>query len=176
MPKKYAKMIIHIPIEIYENGDYKIFEDRTFMKVEPCTELPPVCISNRDSVLDVLTDMLLPQERIKWGDSSFYKKKEDEDEDFEEDDADTKDEDETDSGEEETQEEEKQEEEPEPEPEIRIYADEIKPKKRTSSAIMSFKKRIRLKDNFTRKSGHSVISMVPRLLRQPLLSRGCLDG
>jgi len=155
MPKKYAKMIIHIPIEIYENGDYKIFEDRTFMNVEPCTELPPVCISNRDSVLDVLTDMLLPQERIKWASScSKEQEDEDEDEDFEEDDADTKAEDETDSGEEETQEKQNQTQEEEPEPEIRIYADEIKPKKRTSSAIMSFKKRIRLKDNFTRKAGN----------------------
>jgi len=159
MPKKYAKMIIHIPIEIYENGDYKIFEDRTFMNVEPCAELPPVCISNRDSVLDVLTDMLLPQERIKWASSSYSKGVEDEEEDegFEEDDADTKDEeeDETDSGEEEEtpKESQEQEQEQEEEPELRVYADEIKPKKKTSSAIMSFKKRIRLKDNFTRKSG-----------------------
>ena len=160
MPKKYAKMIIHIPIEIYENGDYKIFEDRTFMNVEPCTELPPVCISNRDSVLDVLTDMLLPQERIKWAASSFSSSKdkgvedEEEEEDFEEDDADTKAD--TDSGEEEDEEEtqENQEEtQEEEEPEIRVYADEIKPKKKTSSMIMSFKKRIRLKDNFTRKQG-----------------------
>jgi hypothetical protein len=159
MPKKYAKMIIHIPIEIYENGDYKIFEDRTFMNVEPCAELPPVCISNRDSVLDVLTDMLLPQERIKWAASSFSSSKdkgvEDEDEDdntFEEDDADTNSgEDEEEEEEEEIQTEEKQKEEEEPE--VRVYADEIKPKKKTSSMIMSFKKRIRLKDNFTRKQG-----------------------
>ena len=154
MPKKYAKMIIHIPIEIYENGDYKIFEDRTCMKVEPCTELPPVSTSNRDSVLDVLTDMLLPQERIKWA-SSYSKDEKDEDEDededdhiFEEDDADTKED--TDSGEEE---EENKEENKEEDKELRVYADEIKLKKRRSSAIMSFKKRIRLKDNFTRKQG-----------------------
>jgi len=158
MPKKYAKMIIHIPIEIYENGDYKIFEDRTFMKVEPCTELPPVSTSNRDSVLDVLTDMLLPQERIKWASSFSTKEEEEEDNTFEEDDADTKadDDEETESEEEEeeTQENQKQTQEEEPEPELRVYADEIKPKKRTSSAAMSFKKRIRLKDNFTRKAGN----------------------
>ena len=163
MPKKYAKMIIHIPIEIYENGDYKIFEDRTCMKVEPCTELPPVSTSNRDSVLDVLTDMLLPQERIKWA-SSYSKDEKDEDEEedeeedeneddhtFEEDDADTKED--TDSGEEEEEEEENKEEKEEENKELRVYADEIKLKKRRSSAIMSFKKRIRLKDNFTRKQG-----------------------
>ena len=153
MPKKYAKMIIHIPIEIYENGDYKIFEDRTFMKVEPCTELPPVCISNRDSVLDVLTDMLLPQERIKWAASSSKDEEDEEEEDFEEDDADTKaEEEDTDSGEEEGKPQEKQKTEEE-EPELRVYTNEIKPKKKTSSAVMSFKKRIRLKDNFTRKQG-----------------------
>ena len=158
MPKKYAKMIIQIPIEIYENGDYKIFEDRTFMKLETCTELPPISTSNRDSVLDVLTNMLLPQERIKWA-TSFSSK---DDEDFEEDDADTKveeeDEDEeTDSGEEEKTEEEKTEEEEEPE--LRVYANEIKPKKKTSSAIMTFKKlnHRHLKDHFTRKSRHYVV-------------------
>ena len=151
-------MIIQIPIEIYENGDYKIFEDRTFMKLEPCTELPPISTSNRDSVLDVLTNMLLPQERIKWA-SSYSKDDEDDDdhnhEDFEEDDADTKaeeEEEETDSGEEETQEE--RQEETEKDPELRVYANEIKPKKKTSSAIMTFKKlnHRHLKDHFTRKS------------------------
>ena len=179
MPKKYAKMIIHIPIEIYENGDYKIFEDRTFMNVEPCTELPPVCNSNRDSVLDVLTDMLLPQERIKWASSSFSSSKgveeEDEDEEFEEDDADTKaeeDDEDTDSGEEETQENRKTEKEEPQEPELRVYADEIKPKKKTSSSIMSFKKRIRLKDRFTRKAGNP---WFPCMLRYPSFHSGPLN-
>jgi hypothetical protein len=159
MPKKYAKMIIHIPIEIYENGDYQIFEDRTTMNVEPCAELPPVYKSERDSVLDVLTNMLLPKERIKWKNEKEREKdievqeleEEEEEDDFEEDAADTEEEDEEEEEDIEIKEETKPG-EPKKEEEIRIFSHEIKPNKiKNRGNVMSFKKQRHLKANFTRK-------------------------
>ena len=156
MPKKYAKLVIHIPIEIYETGDYQIFEDRTTMQVEPCAELPPVYKSDRDSVLDVLTNMLLPKEKMKWN-------KEEEEEDFEKDEADTEDEedeenedseeDEDTQKKEETQkkDENQKEDEPKKEEEIRIFSHEINNKKPKKGNVMSFKKHRHFKDNFTRR-------------------------
>ena len=138
MPKKYAKMMIEIPIEIYENGDYKIHEDRSVLSMEPCLELPPINTNAHDSVLEVLTNILLPntQEKIRWG-NRYSDEEEEEEEDDEE------------------EEEEKDEEEDHvviQEPELRIYLDEIKPKKnRKENNIMTFKKRYHFKDNHTRK-------------------------
>lgn len=134
MPKKYVKMIIHIPLEIYETGDYKIHENHSAMYIEPCDELPPLNTSNRDSVLELLTQMLIPttNEKIKWNTScTSYSSSEEEEDDEEE--------------EEKTQQKEKDE-------EIKIYKNEIKPKKpKTENNIMTFKKHLHLKDNFTRK-------------------------
>lgn len=159
MPKKYAKLVIHIPIEIYETGDYQIFEDRTTMQVEPCAELPPVYKSDRDSVLDVLTNMLLPKEKMKWT-------KEEEEEDFEKDEADTEDEEDEENEENEDSEEEEEntkkeeepkteetqkKEEPKKEEEIRIFSHEINNKKLKKGNVMSFKKHRHFKDNFTRR-------------------------
>ena len=147
MPKKYVKMILHIPLEIYETGDYKIHENRSDMYIEPCDELPPLNTSNRDSVLELLTQMLIPtkNEKIKWNtskSSSSSSKSSEEEEDEEE-----EEEDEEDLEEEEVQQKEKIQEE-----EIKIYKNEIKPKKpKTENNIMTFKKHPQLKDNFTRK-------------------------
>ena len=150
MPKKYAKMIIHIPIEIYENGDYQIFEDRTTMNVEPCAELPPVYKSERDSVLDVLTNMLLPKERMKREQKRELEEEEEED-DFEEDAADTEEEEDEEEEDIEIKEETKPE-EPKKEEEIRIFSHEIKPNQiKNRGNVMSFKKQRHLKANFTRK-------------------------
>ena len=135
MPKKYVKMILHIPLEIYETGDYKIHENRSDMYIEPCDELPPLNTSNRDSVLELLTQMLIPttNEKIKWNTSSKSSEEEEEEEEDEEDF--------------EVQKEEVQQEE-----EIKIYKNEIKPKKlKKENNIMTFKKHPHLKDNFTRK-------------------------
>ena len=142
MPKKYVKMILHIPLEIYETGDYKIHENRSDMYIEPCDELPPLNTSNRDSVLELLTQMLIPtkNEKIKWNTSKSSEEEDEEDLEEEE-------EEEEDLEEEEVQQKEKIQEE-----EIKIYKNEIKPKKpKTENNIMTFKKHPQLKDNFTRK-------------------------
>ena len=150
MPKKYVKMILHIPIEIYETGDYKIHENRSDMYIEPCDELPPLNTSNRDSVLELLTQMLIPttNEKIKWNSSSSSSKSSEE-EDEDEDDFEVQDEDvEEDFEVPEVQQKEKAPEEEE----IKIYKNEIKPKKpKKENNIMTFKKHPHLKDNFTRK-------------------------
>ncbi len=156
MPKKYVQVILHIPLEIYETGDYKIHEDRSSMQVEPCDELPPINTSNRDSVLEVLTQMLVPNihDKIKWNsNSSFHKDEdeEDEDEDEEEDDDDDEEEDEEEDEDEDDDEEEDEKKNIEVQ-EMKIYKNEIKPKKpKKENNVMTFKKHPHLKDNFTRK-------------------------
>lgn len=146
MPKKYVQVVLHIPLEIYETGDYKIHEDRSSMHIEPCDELPSINTSNRDSLLEVLTQILVPNtnEKIKWNSNDD----EEEEEDDEEEDDEEEEEDEEEEDDFEVQQEPKHIEVQE----IKIYKNEIKPKKpKIENNIMTFKKHLHLKDNFTRK-------------------------
>jgi hypothetical protein len=158
-------MIIHIPIEIYETGDYKIHDNRSVMHMEVCEELPPVNGPHHDSVLDVLAEMLLPtmNEKIKWNASSSGKEEDEDEEEDEEDEEEDEEDDEEEEEEKENEEKENEEEKDEKkEEEIKIYMHEIKPKNhKKENNIMTFKKRPLLKDNFTRKIRFHPETFVP---------------
>ena len=42
MEKQYLIAHIEIPIEVTENQDYNILNERTSIRFDPCTELPPI--------------------------------------------------------------------------------------------------------------------------------------
>jgi hypothetical protein len=171
MNKNYAILTMHIPLEIYESGKYKLHKDRMDIDMKRCEELPAKKkTQNYDSVMEVLSQMFdstdkkeVVKEKIKWektesesessssSQESEYESGLEEDYDLES----TIDYNNNDIEEEEVEKEEVEKEEAEKEEaekELRVYSHEIKKGKKPSHLI-SFKKRENTRDihTFTRK-------------------------
>jgi hypothetical protein len=153
---------IKLLIEISEDGNYRIHEDRTHMDFHPCAydDLPPIR-KNEDGVniMQNILEMVSSSNKIKWENDNDYVEddeeheqdedgvdEEDEDqyEDEDEEDQDEEYEDEEDDDSQETQSQEKEKEE-----EPRVYNFELRKPKRNS--LTTTLKNSYVKNNITKK-------------------------
>ena len=134
---------IKLLIEISEDGNYQIHEDRTHMDFHPCAyeDLPPIRkTEDGENVMQSILDMVSASSnnKIKW--------ENDGDQDLEEDDDEEEDDEEEDEEEEDDDEEE--EEEQKKEEELRVYNSELrKPKPSLTTTL----KNNYVKNNITKK-------------------------
>lgn len=85
MPKNYIIANIRLCLEISENGQYKIHENRTQMEFEPCSELLP--IQNNQNIVGTLQELLKPnskKSKIKWDKEDISSSSEEEEEEDDE--------------------------------------------------------------------------------------------
>jgi hypothetical protein len=82
MTKNYIIANIRLCLEISENGQYKIHENRTQMDFEPCNELLP--IQDNKNIIGALQELLKPntkKSKIKWDKEDLSSSSEEEDND-----------------------------------------------------------------------------------------------
>lgn len=154
---------IKLLIEISEDGNYKIHENRTHFDFQPCDELPPIRKKeDGENIMQSIIDMVSSSSinRIKWAsDEDKEDAEEDEDVDEEVDDGDEEvDEDDEDEDntlkedeDEDEDEEEKRELEKEKEKEIKVYNSEINIKPNKNSSTTTTLKNNYVKKHITRK-------------------------
>ena len=159
---------IKLLIEISDNGNYKIHEDRTHMDFHPCDDLPPIR-KNEDGeniMQNILQMVSSSTNKIKWdadnNDDFVVNNAEEEEDDDEEDDDEEEEDDEDDDEEDEDEEDEKEEDDDEEYPkkeeqkteEIelppRVYIHERNNKQKTVSQTTTLKNRV--KNNISKKN------------------------
>jgi len=160
---------IKLCIEISDDGNYKIHENRTHMDFHPCDDLPPIR-KNEDGeniMQNILQMVSSSTNKIKWdndndfvgGDhednvSEYTEEEDDQDDDDEEDDDESKEEDEEDQGNEEEDEskedESKEETNDKKEEEPRVYNHEINTEPKKTSLTTTLKNRV--KNNISKKN------------------------
>jgi len=157
----YVIANIKLLIEISEDGNYQIHEDRTQIEFNPCDSLPPIRTNETNDMSKILSLVSSSTNKIKWNggdnnsqdniqkeDLDFINKKEEEDDDLEseEEEEDTEEEEEEESESEEEEEEESGEEEEE----LKVYKHELKEKSKIPS-ITTTLKNYHVKNNITKR-------------------------
>jgi len=155
---------IKLCIEISDDGNYKIHENRTHMDFQPCDDLPPIR-KNEDGeniMQNILQMVSSSTNKIKWenDDNDFvggehednvseYSEEEDDDQNEEDQDPDEEDDDDSDEEDDESKEETKTNDKKEEE-EIRVYNHEINTEPKKTSLTTTLKNRV--KNNISKKN------------------------
>jgi hypothetical protein len=156
---------IKLLIEIAEDGNYQIHEDRTQIEFNPCDNLPPIRTNETNDMSKILSLVSSSTNKIKWngGDNSnspdhiqnttsqednleLINEKEEEGEK----EGEEEEEEEEEGEEEEGEEEEGEEEEREEEEELKVYKHELK-KKTKMPSITTTLKNYHVKNNITKR-------------------------